>query len=287
MKNAEKYFKENIVFPADDFKIKIDKCTGGATESAFHEALEIKYYHKGGATIMVNSKMHFAEEGDVTIVNPYEIHSHVDVKENCEVEYKLFLDVGFLTEFTRGEIDLRKELISKGKRIKTLIKNDRRVVEIILSLYRELTEKRENYRLLVYSLITELFVILLRDYSVEKSAVFANKNLKRTGVISPALNKIFKDYSKKITIDELANLCSVSKYHFCHAFKSEMGVSAVQYLIKYRVSVARTMLENSNDSIESIAYRCGFEDLSYFYRCYKKVRGVSPKKRSEVKGVKN
>ena len=70
-------------------------------------------------------------------------------------------------------------------------------------------------------------------------------------------------------------------------FKKEMGVTAVQYLINYRVSVARAMLENSDHSIESIAYQCGFDDLSYFYRCYKKVRGVSPKKAKSSKESSN
>ena len=157
MKNAEKYFKENILF-SDDFKIKISRCSGGATENAFHEAIEIKYYSKGGATIMVNSKMHVASEGDLTVVNPYEIHSHVGARERSEEEYKMLLDVDFLTEFTRGEIDLRKELITKGKRIKTVIKNNERARGIIVEIFNEINRQKENYRLAVYSLVTELFI---------------------------------------------------------------------------------------------------------------------------------
>jgi transcriptional regulator GlxA family with amidase domain len=37
------------------------------------------------------------------------------------------------------------------------------------------------------------------------------------------------------------------------------------------------MLKGTNKSVNEIAYKCGFEDESYFYRCYKKVKGVPPK----------
>lgn len=278
MQKEKRNIKETIPFDYDDFKISVCECEVGAFESAFHEAIEIKYYHKGGANVRVNTNMYEIEEGDITVVNPYEIHSCIDAFNSNAREYKIFIDVGFLTEFTKGEIDLRKELITNGKRIKNHIKSDERLKNIILKIYSELYNKKANYRLAVYSLVTEMFIIFLRKYLVKDAVLGESKNLKRLGVITPALDKIFKDYSQKITIEELSSLCHLSRYHFCHTFKKEMGVTAVQYLINYRVSVARAMIERSEDSVESIAYQCGFDDLSYFYRCYKKVRGESPKK---------
>ena len=282
MQKEKRNIKETIPFDYDDFKISVFECEVGAFESAFHEAIEIKYYHKGGANVRVNANMYEIEEGDITVVNPYEIHSCIDAFSSNAREYKIFIDVGFLTEFTKGEIDLRKELITNGKRIKNHIKGDERLKNIILKIYAELYNKKANYRLAVSALVTEMFIIFLRKYLVKDVTFGESKNLKRLGVITPALDKIFKDYSQKITIEELADLCHLSKYHFCHAFKKEMDVTAVQYLINYRISVARAMLERSNDSVESIAYQCGFDDSSYFYRCYKKITGESPKKK--VKG---
>ncbi len=278
MLKERRNIKETIPFDYDDFKISVFECETGAFESAFHEAIEIKYYYQGGTTIRVNSNIYELEEGDISFVNPYEIHSCINSFDNNEREFKVFIDVGFLTDFTKGEIDLRKEFITNGKRIKNVIKNDERLAQIIRKLYQETHYKKQNYRLATYSLVTEMFIILLRDYLVKGTILSEGKNLKKLGVITPALDKIFKDYSKKITLDELAKLCHLSKYHFCHTFKNEMGITAVQYLINYRVSVASAMIERCEDSVESIAYQCGFEDISYFYRCYKKIKGVSPKK---------
>jgi transcriptional regulator GlxA family with amidase domain len=55
-----------------------------------------------------------------------------------------------------------------------------------------------------------------------------------------------------------------------------MNVTPVQYLTEYRVDLAETMLKNTGNSVSDIAWKCGFEDESYFSRCYKKIKGISP-----------
>ena len=57
-----------------------------------------------------------------------------------------------------------------------------------------------------------------------------------------------------------------------------MNVTPVQYITEYRVDLAETMLKNTANSVSDIAWKCGFDDESYFSRCYKKIKGVSPKK---------
>ncbi|MBE6691416.1 MAG: helix-turn-helix transcriptional regulator, partial [Ruminococcaceae bacterium] len=112
----------------------------------------------------------------------------------------------------------------------------------------------------------------------EASRLLSKEGLKRAHLLAPALSRIFKDYDRHLSIDELAELCSVSKYYFCRLFKEEMGVTAVEYITNHRISLAEALLREGKKSMEEIAYLCGFEDISYFYRCYKKVKGVSPKK---------
>ena len=59
-------------------------------------------------------------------------------------------------------------------------------------------------------------------------------------------------------------------------------MTVFQYITMYRVSLAEVMLHNTEKSIDEIAHECGFSDTGYFYRCYKKVKGISPKKAREV-----
>ena len=96
-------------------------------------------------------------------------------------------------------------------------------------------------------------------------------------LITPALCKIHVDYDKKITIDELAELCNITKYHFCRIFRKAVGMTAMQYLLLYRLKIADIMLKNSDRKIFEISSMCGFEDECYFSRCYKKIKGTSPR----------
>ena len=275
----EKFSQQNISFPHGDFKIIIGGGKSRAFDKAFHEEIEIKYFYEGVSTLMIDKNVIVAKPGDVTIVNPFELHANVEIGQTQGKYISIILSIDFLKELNPNGLDLRRALILKGVKFYNHVSNNERLQTIIKRAYDEITEEKENYRLVVYGLITEFFAILLRDYvNAEKPTYNAETYTKRAEVISPALSKIFKDYNEKITVEELAKLCNVSKYYFCRLFKEETGLSVIQYIISYRISIAETMLKSTDNSVESVAYLCGFDDVSYFYRTYKKLKGVSPMK---------
>ena len=61
-------------------------------------------------------------------------------------------------------------------------------------------------------------------------------------------------------------------------FKGHMGISFIEYLNDYRLTMAERMLRFSDASILGIAESCGFENLSYFNRIFKRKYGQSPGK---------
>ena len=56
-------------------------------------------------------------------------------------------------------------------------------------------------------------------------------------------------------------------------------MTVVQYLIKYRIDMADAMLSGTGKGIHEVVTLCGFNDESYFYRCFKRIKGRSPKRR--------
>ena len=73
-----------------------------------------------------------------------------------------------------------------------------------------------------------------------------------------------------ISIDEISSVSGFSASHFMRFFKSAMGTSFTSYLSSYRLSMAARLLMLTNDSILDIALSCGYENLSYFNRSFKK-----------------
>ena len=280
MKKIKQELSEQYIpFPLSDFKILVSDSKVRANEKAFHEEIEIKYFYEGVSTLIIDEDIIVANPGDITIVNPFEIHANVDIGQPDGKYLSIILNLDFLKELNPNGLDLRKAFVTSGKKLCNHIANNTRLQTIIKQVSEEIKHEKENYKLVVYALITELFALLLRDYvNNEKVLNKAEKYTKRADLISPALTKIFRDFNKKITVKELSDLCNISEYHFVRTFKKETGLTAIQYIINYRISLAETLLKTTESTIEEIAYSCGFDDVSYFYRCYKKIKGVSPKK---------
>ena len=280
MKNENrKTLHQNIKYHSDDFKIVSSGGIISHQERAFHEAIEIKLFYEGRSMIMIDSDVIVAEVGDITVANPYEIHANIVNDAYSGKCYSLIVDLDFFSDTGIGDIDLRHLILAKHHRFNHIIRNNRRMGEIIMRIREEMQDKKEYYRTIVANLIAELFALLLREEASRETPVEKKQDYTRRGdVISAALQKIFSDYSRPITVDELSELCNISKYHFCRVFKQHMGVTVTQYIVNYRISLADSMLKNENLSIKSIAETCGFGDVSYFYQCYKRIKGCSPGK---------
>ena len=82
MKKPEDIYFHDKSFP---LLIKRDRVSTvnevGITIQAIHEAIEIKYFYEGRATLLIGSEAVEAREGDVIIMNPYEFHATVDYSE--------------------------------------------------------------------------------------------------------------------------------------------------------------------------------------------------------------
>lgn len=84
-------------------------------------------------------------------------------------------------------------------------------------------------------------------------------------------------FDEKITVDELAQIHRSSKSTFCEKFKRTFGCTAFEKLIEIRLVNAESILKmNPTEKILSVAKKCGFGDVSYFCKLYKKKFGKSP-----------
>jgi AraC-like DNA-binding protein len=250
----------------------------------FHEEIELKYYFDGPSAMMIDDEVYQINAGDVVVVNPYEIHTNVNIA--CGGKYYLIiLDLDFLIKDNHLAPDVRHLMLGGGVRLANLITGRADLAGLIVRIYDEMTSNAENRKAMVHSLTCQLVTTLLRDHKKSHRAPVSTDGVGRgTELIAPALSKIFRDYASPITVESLADACGISKYHFCRVFKKEMNLTAVEYLNNYRLSVAELLLANDDRSTEDVAATCGFNDVSYFYRCYKKIKN-KPLKRKDFRSV--
>jgi transcriptional regulator GlxA family with amidase domain len=85
-----------------------------------------------------------------------------------------------------------------------------------------------------------------------------------------------ENLDRKLPLGELADAVNLSSWRLCHVFRSETGMSPIQYLRSIRLEKARFLLETSFLSIGEIINQIGTSDQSHFVRDFKKAYGASP-----------
>lgn len=276
---------KKFAFPNENLKIihraEVHSFINQAQDYAkdFHEEIEIKLFYEGSSTLLVGEESIVTQPGDVVFINPYQFHSTIGYGEKKGRYHLLMIGLDFFNNDNRDLLDLRYLFIKEHVRIHTLIRGDVRLSRIVSDIVSELRTGKEMYEQIVRGLILELFVLLFRNYKSDADVKYpSDKKIRSYEIIYPAIRKIRTDFTTRASIDELAAMCNVSKYHFCRLFKESTGMTAVQYQNEYRLQIANTLLKTKEISVREIAEHCGFDDLCYFSRCYKQRFGDSPSK---------
>jgi AraC-like DNA-binding protein len=92
-----------------------------------------------------------------------------------------------------------------------------------------------------------------------------------------AMTAMHEDPARAWTLQELAERAAMSRSKFSLRFKEKVGVSAMEYLTRWRMLRAADRLTNSPESVADIATECGYESESSFGAAFKKIMGLSPR----------
>lgn len=104
---------------------------------------------------------------------------------------------------------------------------------------------------------------------------FLNSEYANTDFVD-VLEYIEKNIDKKLTIDELAEICRMSKYHFIRKFKKVYSETPYGYISRVKVNKAKALLLSSNHTVDEISILVGFNDTNTFIRSFKKYTGETP-----------
>jgi signal transduction histidine kinase/DNA-binding LacI/PurR family transcriptional regulator/AraC-like DNA-binding protein len=96
-------------------------------------------------------------------------------------------------------------------------------------------------------------------------------------LVKQALAYIQQNYTRALSLTELAWTVGVSKSYLSRIFKLETGISLWDYLNRFRILKARELLLLTDDSITEIAAGVGYDDAGYFGRIFREIVDCSPR----------
>ncbi len=264
---------ENILYNSENspFAYQINKRITDRDhfKHAWHEEIEIKYIVSGAVNISVGGERIDAHAGDVVIINPCEHHIN-EMKVGDEAVCNI-LCVDLSRIFSK---DILRGFKNISVIFNNLIRGDERVSRYAEELFASF--ERDD-PLLSLGMFLVFFSTLTNHINHEKTGNAENRNhAAQEEMMDKVLAYIHEHYREKISIEEIASKCFVSKSQLFRVFKESTGDTPIHYINKFRINKAMSLITHSNLTIKEIARKVGFVEETYFCRCFKKCTGLSP-----------
>jgi AraC-like DNA-binding protein len=264
-----------IIFHKDFFSMQ----NGSSHFSChWHEKIEFLYFTKGEAVIQCNSMEFEVKAGDLVVINSNELHQGYCISEKVEY-YCIIIDTAlFENRFLDiCETKYIKPIYQNRILFMNRIENDIEAGKIINEFVKEYDSRKIGYELEIKAYIYHLLTFLLRNHVqlilTPREYEIRMNNLKR---LNKVLEYIKVNYNEKIILDQLCSMVNLSRFHFCRIFKDMTGKSVGEYVNSLRINKAEAMLKEGGMNITEIAMNCGFNDINYFSRVFKKYKKLPP-----------
>ena len=231
-----------------------------------HNCSELFYVIEGQGQFLIENETYPVSVNDLVIVNPNVSHTEVSLNAS-PLKYIVLGVEGLELTATNGSNNTNFCIIN----FKNLREN------ILLCLQNMLTEienKHPGYDIVCQDLMEILIVLLGRQTNF--ATILSPISKKTSRLCGSSKRYIDTHYQENITLDQLAEVCHVSKYHLAHAFTEEYGISPINYLISKRISEAEHLLKTTDFSLSLISSTTGFSSSSYFAQIFRKQKGMSP-----------
>ena len=229
------------------------------------------YVKDGRLTLFLPNGERVMTGGEFVIIPPRTQYSYSN-KEHGKIDYLYLHFTGSAVEERLEEYGIRKfPEVNKTEPGNTVITRFQGIFDACV--------KQDEFRKRELSVLLErLLISLARRISGTRS----NKGTYN------AISYIMNHYGEKITLAELAKTENLSISRFCAVFKEKMGISAVDFITKTRLSAACELLLNTDYTIGEISEKVGFSDSHFFSKTFAKRIGQSPSEyRKGIKEQKN
>ena len=207
---------------------------------------------------------------DVLLVTPQVAHQG-------EVVSPMTCSLVFLDESILSEIPQFRGFSQCQELPPVLATKDATVRHFISMLADQVVNEGSYGKLYSESLGTALAAYIVHNYLTPNF-----QSGRKQGLIRRQLDEIDEyiasHMAANVQLQDLANVCGMSRYHFLRLFKESVGVPPHRYLMRWRIAQAKKLLSDQSLAIAEIALSVGFSNQSHFTQTFRKVAGMSPLK---------
>ena len=244
----------------------------------WHDEIQYCLVLSGRVLFLVDGRRVTISEGSGIFINTQRLHR---IEPECDGASYLciYFSAGLISENIKGFLYSRyllPVLADPTLAFIVLDKEDNKAENILDSLL-EIRRLRENpspgVELDICShviLIWKNTLQCLPENSGEKAAYENGERLKKI------LRFIHAHYADRISLGDIASLIGFSRGECCRFFQKTVGQPLFRYLMAYRINKSIGLLMGTDKSVAEIAYETGFNSQSYFTKCFKALKNITP-----------
>ena len=258
---------EPIRHKSENLPLKIYHTTGVYLH--WHEEYEFIMVEKGSALCVINGETIELTENKAILLHSGDLHSiHNDTSAKV---------IAIVASSALWEDETFTSLFKEPVRFQSVFTDHDAIGHSVIDILKQIvdiySDKNYGYGFVIKAKFLELFALLVANkrftYS-QKSSLNLPSELKRM------MNYVHEHYAEKISLCTLSSISFYSQTYIIKLFKRYTNLTPAEYIIQYRLEIAKKKLRQTDKSNLDIALCCGFNSETYFIRAFKKIYGITP-----------
>lgn len=254
-----------------------------STDFHFHKECQLVYVLSGSGTRIIGHSIEQFEEGDLTFVGPNVPHVWYSESKPNEpaseaISLALYINPETICEHLNALTDTME--------LRQFFKESERGIRIcgekkllITNILKQMLTQQNRHMGMLASFLQILDQLLDPEELVWLNVPdpISTYTHQTSGRVPKLMHFIQQNFKEDITLQQAASVAGLQIHSFCRFFKSLTNRTFSDFLNEVRIGFACKLLQQSDLPVTQIALECGYTNISYFNRCFKKINQMSPK----------
>ena len=251
----------------------------------YHPEVELVYINTGVGKRQVGTHLSNYQDGDLILIGSY--LPHTGFTKGLEEGQK-----EIVIQFKPDIFEMAFQNLVELKRINQLLELSKKGIVFDGSIKEDIGIRMEGlqYETQIDAFLT--FVKILHDLAKEKDKKILNaegyafiSNPTENKRLKKIFNYIRDHFMESIALEDISDQVFMTPQSFCRFFKKSTQKTFTNFLNEYRINHATKLLSETDVDIKTICYESGFNNLSNFFRNFKKITQLTPNAyRDEIVG---
>lgn len=253
----------------------------------WHDELEAAVIIEGHAVVAVGNEKYTVHAGEGFFINGGILHGCWDLDGSCSKFHSMVfhprlvggsMDSIFYQKYVQPLIDHRG---LEGMIFTPAVSWQAEALAHIESAWQACAKETAGFEFQVRSALSAI-VFLLQNHIPALMPCPGNKTRRDGRRMKQMLQLIHDGFAEELSTAQIAEQAAISESECLRCFKSTIGITPIQYVRQYRIQRACLLLTTTQEHISDIALQCGFQDVSYFTKTFREMKGMVPSEYRKV-----